>query len=85
MSAERYREATGIQVAFVSDVRRAQEHDYGEERKQHGVQQRRPYTAVYERPEAVEPHGERQQEEVVGEESLIDHCPERLRGFHEDA
>lgn len=78
-------DARGFLVAGIADVRRTEEYDDGDEREQHGMQQRHPDAAVDRRPEAVKPHGERQQEEVGGEERLVNHCPGCLRRFHEGA
>ena len=61
-------DARGVAVTLVADSCAAQEDDHGDERQQHGMQQRQPRAAVDHPSEAVKPHGEGQQEEVRGEE-----------------
>ena len=60
-------DARGVAVTLVADSGAAQEDDHGDERQQHGMQQRQPRTAVDHPSEAVKPHGEGQQKEVRGE------------------
>ena len=72
-------------VAGIVDARRAEEDDHRDERQQYGMQQRHPQPSVDGAAQAVESYGERQQEEVRGEESLVNHGRERLERFRADA